>query len=106
MGGVPRWMDPVRTHEAIRGIAALPELVRSVLEDGMEARLQRPGKKRASRESVSMLEEEGEGEAVVGDEDVAKEEVESRDEGWGGGEEARESVQEMEVEDGTVRKKE
>lgn len=44
-------------------------------------------------------------EATVEDEEVAKEEVESRDEGFGGGREAEEFVQETEVDDdGRVKK--
>ena len=43
-------------------------------------------------------------ESVVDDGEVAKEEVESRDEGWGGGQEARDFVEETDVDGGTVRK--
>jgi large subunit ribosomal protein L47 len=44
-------------------------------------------------------------EAVVGDEQVAEEEVESRDEGWGGGAEAKQFVREVGVrDDGKVEK--
>ncbi len=43
---------------------------------------------------------------MVEDAEVAKEEVESRDEGWGGGEEAKEFVERTDVEGGVVRRKE
>lgn len=45
------------------------------------------------------------GVAVVEDDQVGKEEVESRDEGFGGGQEAREFVRDVKVEDGHVEKK-
>jgi large subunit ribosomal protein L47 len=44
-------------------------------------------------------------EAVVPEEQVAQEEIESRDEGFGGGQEAKEFVEQVKVEDGHVEKK-
>lgn len=44
-------------------------------------------------------------EAVVPEEQVAQEEVESRDEGFGGGQEAKEFVEQVKVDDGHVEKK-
>jgi large subunit ribosomal protein L47 len=53
-----------------------------------------------------MAEIEGEGdESVARDEEVGKEEVEARDEGFGGGQEAKDFVDEVEVKDGHVGKK-
>jgi large subunit ribosomal protein L47 len=53
-----------------------------------------------------MAEIEGEGdESVARDEEVGKEEVEARDEGFGGGQEAKDFVNEVEVKDGHVEKK-
>lgn len=50
--------------------------------------------------------EAGQHETVVSDAEVGKEEVESRDEGFGGGEEAKEFVEDVKVtEDGHVIKK-
>lgn len=44
-------------------------------------------------------------ESVARDEEVGKEEVEARDEGFGGGQEAKDFVDEVEVKDGHVGKK-
>jgi large subunit ribosomal protein L47 len=59
-------------------------------------------------ESMSNLVKEiaaGENESVVEDEEVAREEVEARDEGFGGGQEAKDFVDEVKVENGHVEKK-
>jgi large subunit ribosomal protein L47 len=58
-------------------------------------------------ESMSALvnEIEGSTESSVEDSEVAKEEVESRDEGFGGGQEAKDFVDDIKVENGHVEKK-
>ena len=56
-------------------------------------------------ESMSALAREIESDGVVADEEVGKEEVESRDEGFGGGQEAKEFVDDIKVENGHVGKK-
>ena len=56
-------------------------------------------------ESMSALAREIESDGVVADEEVGKEEVESRDEGFGGGQEAKEFVDDIKVENGHVEKK-
>jgi len=55
--------------------------------------------------SMSALAREIESDGVVADEEVGKEEVESRDEGFGGGQEAKEFVDDIKVENGHVEKK-
>lgn len=55
--------------------------------------------------SISALAREIESDGVVADEEVGKEEVESRDEGFGGGQEAKEFVDDIKVENGHVEKK-
>ena len=55
--------------------------------------------------SMSALAREIESDGVVADEEVGKEEVESRDEGFGGGQEAKEFVDDIKDENGHVEKK-
>jgi large subunit ribosomal protein L47 len=53
---------------------------------------------------MAEIESQGD-ESVARDEEVGKEEVEARDEGFGGGQEAKDFVNEVEVKDGHVEKK-
>ena len=95
---VPEWMDPAGTHLAMRGIVPLPVYTKAV----------RKGKKRARVvHGDSPPSEDGRPEGQVGDldpvvatEEVAKEEVESRDEGWGGGKEAEQFVADTKLDSG------
>lgn len=57
----------------------------------------------ADEMAAELAEAEGD-DAVVHDGEVAKEEVESRDEGFGGGEEAKQFVEEVKVDNGHVQK--
>lgn len=75
--------------------------IMAVAEPDIEAQL--------AEEMAADLAEEGEmdleDEPFVADSEVAKEEVESRDEGFGGGKEAKEFVDDVKVENGHVQKK-
>jgi large subunit ribosomal protein L47 len=75
--------------------------IMAVAEPDVEAQL--------AAEMAAELAEEGEMEmeddAIVSDSEVAKEEVEARDEGFGGGREAKEFVDDIKVEQGHVQKK-
>jgi len=53
----------------------------------------------------NLVKEIAEGDSVVEDEEVAREEVEARDEGFGGGQEAKDFVDEVKIENGHVEKK-
>lgn len=76
--------DPFAGLDALRGTATVPEWIHAEPIGGDSGPTQ---------------------EAVIPDGEVAKEEVESRDEGFGGGEEAKEFNDEVKVEDGHVVKK-
>ena len=77
--------------------------IMAVAEPDIEAQL--------AEEMAAELAEDGEIEmemaddAVVSDSEVAREEVEARDEGFGGGKEAKEFVNDIKVEQGHVQKK-
>ena len=106
---VPEWMDPMGTHAAIRGIAKVPEI--ATRGKGRKTRVRgemsQPNGRAAQIRGDDGLQEEGQGEkAVVDNKEVGKEEVESRDEGWGGGREAKEFVEDTEVEGGIVKRQE
>lgn len=92
--------DPAAGVEALRGEVPAP------------THILRTQSARAAPVDPEQVEEgdlEGEAdrtEPIVPTQEVAKQEVEARDEGFGGGEEAKEFVQEVEVKDGHVQKKE
>lgn len=73
--------------------------IMAVAEPDIEAQL--------DEEMAAELAEDGEmeDEAFVQDSEVAREEVEARDEGFGGGKEAKEFVDDVKVEDGHVQKR-
>lgn len=75
--------DPISAVEALKGLTVLPE---------------------DSGEEVEMLDADEEA-AVVPAGEVAKQEVEGRDEGFGGGKEAEKFVDDVVVKDGHVVKK-
>lgn len=89
--------DPAAGVEALRGEVPAPTHVL------------RTQTARAAPVDPELEAEEGEAdrtEPVVPPQEVAKQEVEARDEGFGGGKEAKEFVQEIEVKDGHVQRKE
>lgn len=87
--------DPFAGTEALSGSAPIPTWI----TDGpvMDLSAQELG----AEEDLEADEVEG----TVKDKEVAKQEVESRDEGFGGGKEAKDFVDEVEVKDGHVQKK-
>lgn len=75
--------------------------IMAVAEPDVEAEL--------AADMAAELQEDGEGveeDAVVQDGQVGREEVEARDEGFGGGQEAKEFVEDVKVDGGHVQKKE
>ena len=97
---LPSWVDPAMVQVALRGGSNLPKLYYQ-LQKKADPRRKRVGSGRAKGRRDSKEAATG----VVRDEDVAKEEVESRDEGWGGGKEAEEFVADTDVGDGAEKQK-
>ena len=93
---LPSWVDPARVQAALRAESTLPKLSHQ-LQQKATARIpmttKGAGRRRGKSGKTLMKKESG----VVRDEEVAKEEVESRDEGWGGGKEAEEFVADTNV---------
>lgn len=99
--------DPALQLEALRGESALPAWVYAKGADKLAEGLEEEGlfedeDADADAEQRAVADEEA---PVVAEEQVGKEEVESRDEGFGGGQEAKEFVRDVEVKDGHVQKK-
>lgn len=99
--------DPAIPLSALRGKSALPawvydraELTLSPEEEGMLEDGEGDGEDATEAEQVA-----DQTAPVVEGETVGKQEVESRDEGFGGGKEAKEFVEEVQVRDGHVGKK-
>jgi large subunit ribosomal protein L47 len=87
--------DPFAGIEALRGVAEIPTWIQTG-----------PTVPESQVEEGELEAEAGQHETVVSDAEVGKEEVESRDEGFGGGQEAKEFVNDVKVtEDGHVVKK-
>ena len=95
---VPTWMDPSGTHLAMRGVVPLPVYTKSTRKGRRMAQAAHGGNPRS--ETGKPEGQAGDLNPVVATEEVAKEEVESRDEGWGGGKEAERFVAETKVDGG------
>lgn len=105
-------VDPALGLQAVRGEAALPAWVyENMQEEALKLTPEEEGMIEEGEEGAAEVEtqeqrqEAEETKPVVEGNTVAKQEVESRDEGWGGGEEAREFVRDVQVKDGHVQKK-
>ncbi|KAI9634090.1 mitochondrial 39-S ribosomal protein L47 (MRP-L47)-domain-containing protein [Dioszegia hungarica] len=86
--------DPFAGIDALRNTAEIPTWIQTgptIAESEAEI---------AEGETGELEAEAGEHETVVSDAEVGKEEVESRDEGFGGGEEAKEFVRDVQVGEG------
>ena len=95
---VPMWMDPGGTHKAIRRLSRLPTVGPSGEEIEIPEAIYNQSENKP-RQSPAGSDKH----AVVDEGEVAKEEVESRDEGWGGGEEADKFVKTTHVVDGSIK---
>ena len=76
--------------------------IMAVAEPDIEAQLAEEMAAELAEDGEIVMEEE---DAAVSDSEVGKEEVEARDEGFGGGKEAKEFVDDIKVEQGHVQKK-
>jgi len=94
---MPIWSDPTGSQNAMWDEVDFPDVRipkrhRHILDQ--------------SRSLEQKQSQEGEEQPIVGDEEISESEVEGRDEGFGGGKEAEEFVDDIEIgDDGRVHKK-